>query len=81
VDGSRIWAVEGPAVGIDARSLDTSGAAPLNITVTGLRLTARNSDLRSTGTASAAVLGVTATATSTSTSDGNATVAGARWCR
>ncbi len=57
VDRSRIWAKDGPAVGIDVSS--ASDVAPVNISVTGLRLTARNSDLRSTGNASATVLGVT----------------------
>ncbi len=61
---SRIWALDGPAVGIDVHS-DSNGA-PLNITVTGLRLTARSSDLRSTGNTSATVLGVTGASTSTS---------------
>ncbi len=57
VDRSRIWAVDGPAAGIDAGGDDD--AMRLQINVTGLRLVARHSDLRSKGNDSATVLGVT----------------------
>jgi hypothetical protein len=57
VDRSRIWAVGGPAVGVQAIGDNTKLA---NITINGLRFAAQHSDLRSLGSVSAAVLSVTA---------------------
>lgn len=56
VDSCRIWATEGPAVGADVVA-----SAGLVMAFNRLRLTSRRSDLRSIGSVSSNILGITVT--------------------